>query len=326
MKFQKQNILITGAGGFLGWHLSEYLHAQGHNVTGIDLHTAKYAPHSSTQLLIRDVRNPGWVPGAKYDVVYALAADMGGMGYISQHSAEILANNLRVNLSTVEAVRLHKISRVVFASSACVYNELKQDGADSKPLTEDDAYPALPDTEYGWEKLISERLYQAYAKAYGFTAHIVRFHNVFGPYGSWNDGREKAPAAICRKVAEHKAKRTKEIEVWGDGQQRRSFLYVGDWLKGLQKLVDGNIVGPINLGSADDVSIAELVAQVCEIAGVKDPVIKFIPGPQGVRARNSDNTLIKKLTEWEPPANTLNRGLKVLYPWIEEQVWNVRKT
>jgi GDP-D-mannose 3',5'-epimerase len=255
---------------------------------------------------------------AGVDEVYALAADMGGMGYISSHHATILHNNAMINLNTLEAAKQNGVSRYLYTSSACVYPEFRQTDADVTALKEDDAYPAQPQDAYGWEKLISERLCTHYREDYGIETRIVRFHNIFGPLGTWDGGREKAPAAMCRKVAVAKLSGASEIEIWGDGEQTRSFCYIDDCLDGLTRLMASGYHDPLNLGQDRLVTINQLADIVSAIAGVK-LAKRHIDGPQGVRGRNSDNTRLRQVLGWEPRVS-LEDGLARTYAWIEEQV------
>ena len=252
------------------------------------------------------------------DEVYALAADMGGMGYISSHHALILHNNSLINLNTLEAARVNGVARYLYSSSACVYPEYKQTDAAVTALKEDDAYPAQPQDAYGWEKLITERLCIHYREDYGIETRIVRFHNIFGPLGTWDGGREKAPAAMCRKVAVAKLTGKKEIEIWGDGEQTRSFCLIDDCLDGINRLMASNHHEPLNLGQEHLVTINELADIVSGIAGVT-LAKRHVPGPQGVRGRNSDNTKLRQVLGWEPQIS-LEEGLRRTYVWIEEQV------
>jgi nucleoside-diphosphate-sugar epimerase len=252
------------------------------------------------------------------DQVYALAADMGGMGFISCHHAEILHNNSLINLHTLEAARVNGVQRYLYTSSACIYPEYKQVDADVVPLKEDDAYPAQPQDAYGWEKLVSERLCTHYREDYGMETRIVRFHNIFGPLGTWEGGREKAPAALSRKIATAKLTGNNEIDIWGDGEQTRSFCYIDDCVEGIFKLMNSDFAEPLNLGQDRMVTINELADIISEIAGVRIAK-KHVSGPQGVRGRNSDNTLLRKVLGWEPQIS-LEDGLARTYQWIEEQV------
>jgi nucleoside-diphosphate-sugar epimerase len=254
----------------------------------------------------------------KVDEVYALAADMGGMGFISNHHAQILYNNSLINLHTLEAARVNNVKRYLYTSSACVYNENLQTETNVRPLKEEDAYPAMPQDAYGWEKLISERLCMHYLEDYGLETRTVRFHNIFGPLGTWEGGREKAPAALCRKVAFAKISGSAEIEIWGDGEQTRSFCHIDDCTEGIYRLMRSDFSEPINLGQDRMVTINQLAEIIAGIAGIKIK-IKHVEGPQGVRGRNSDNRKLREVLGWEPNIS-LEEGLKTTYQWIEQQV------
>jgi GDP-D-mannose 3',5'-epimerase len=313
-------VLVTGAGGFIGHHLVRFLKGQGYWVRGVDVKYPEYEPSSADEFLLLDLRRPqdGLAATGGVDEVYALAADMGGMGFISCHHAEIFRNNALINLNSLEGARLNGIKRYLFTSSACVYPEYLQTGTDVTPLKEEDAYPAQPQDAYGWEKLITERLCLHYRDDFGLETRIVRLHNVFGPLGTWCGGREKAPAALCRKVALAKLSGNPEIEIWGDGEQTRSFCYIDDCVRGLNKLMRSDCREPLNLGQDRLVTIdqlADMVAQAADIRIVK----KHVPGPQGVRGRNSDNTRLRHVLGWEPQVS-LERGLAATYQWIEQQV------
>jgi len=313
-------VLVTGAGGFIGHHLVTFLKERGYWVRGVDLKYPDYAPSDADEFEILDLRR--WANCLQatraIDHVYALAADMGGMGYISAHHAEILHNNVLINTHTLEAARLNGVQRYLYTSSACVYPEHLQQNADVVPLREEDAYPAAPQDAYGWEKLISERLCLHYGAEYGISTRIVRFHNIFGPLGTWDGGREKAPAALCRKVAEAKLSGSLEIEVWGDGEQTRSFCYIDDCVEGIYRLMGSGHREPLNLGQDRMVSINELAALISSVAGVQVD-LRHVPGPQGVRGRNSDNTRLRDVLGWEPQVS-LEDGLALTYDWIEQQV------
>ncbi len=313
-------ILVTGAGGFIGHHLVTALKKQGHRVRGIDLVKPQYARTDADEFLVADLRAAAAAVAATrgVDQVYALAADMGGMGYISAHHALILHNNSLINLNTLEAARQNGVSRYLYTSSACVYPEFKQTAAAVTPLKEDDAYPAQPQDAYGWEKLISERLCLHYRDDYGIETRVVRFHNIFGPLGTWGGGREKAPAAMCRKVAIAKLTGQREIEIWGDGEQTRSFCYIDDCLDGIVRLMASDHHEPLNLGQDRLVTINQLADIVSDIAGVTLGK-RHIPGPQGVRGRNSDNTKLRQVLGWEPQIS-LEEGLARTYTWVEQQV------
>ena len=315
-----RRVLVTGAGGFIGHHLVSHLRTEGHWVRGVDLKHPEYAPSDADEFQIRDLRTPDHARAATrgVDDVYALAADMGGMGYISSHHATILHNNALINLNTLEAARLNGVSRYLYTSSACVYPEYKQTDTAVTALKEEDAYPAQPQDAYGWEKLVTERLCTHYREDHGLETRIVRFHNIFGPLGTWNGGREKAPAAICRKVAIAKLTGQDEIEIWGDGEQTRSFCYIDDCLDGLTRLMASGYQDPLNLGQDRLVTINQLADIVCATAGVT-LAKRHIPGPQGVRGRNSDNTRARGVLGWEPRIS-LEDGLSRTYVWIESQV------
>jgi GDP-D-mannose 3',5'-epimerase len=315
-----ERVLVTGAGGFIGHHLTAFLKRQGHWVRGVDLKRPEFAPTDADEFLVGDLRDPGVARAATASTnsVYALAADMGGMGYISAHHAHILHSNSLINLNTLEAARLNGVGRYLYTSSACVYPEYKQTDAHVTPLREEDAYPAQPQDAYGWEKLISERLCQHYSEDYGIETRVVRFHNIFGPFGTWEGGREKAPAAMCRKVAIAKLTGRHEIDVWGDGEQTRSFCYIEDCLQGLTRLMASDHRDPLNLGQDRLVTINQLADIVAAIAGIT-LTKRHVPGPQGVRGRNSDNTRLRQVLGWEPQIS-LEDGLARTYAWIEAQV------
>lgn len=315
-----KRVLVTGAGGFIGSHLVDYLKKKGYWVRGVDLKYPEFSPTSADEFLIGDLRQreAADIATREMEEVYALAADMGGMGFISSHHARILYNNALINLNTIEAARENGVSRYLYTSSACIYPEHLQTDADVKPLKESDAYPAMPQDAYGWEKLISERLAIHYREDYGLETRIVRFHNIFGEKGTWQGGREKAPAALCRKIAHAKLTGNHEIEIWGDGEQTRSFCYINDCVEGLYRLMKSDFHEPINLGQDRMVSINELADIIAKIAGIEVRKI-YVEGPQGVRGRNSDNTLLREVLNWEPQIS-LEEGLEKTYSWIEEQV------
>ena len=314
--------LVTGAGGFIGHHLTSFLKQKGYWVRGVDIKHPDFAPSDADEFEILDLRHWDNCLQAVRGVneVYALAADMGGMGFISSHHAEILRNNSLINLHTIESARLNGVQRYLFTSSACVYPIHRQGDADVVRLREEDAYPAHPQEAYGWEKLIGERLCLHYREELGLKTHTVRLHNIFGPLGTWDGGREKAPAAICRKVAIAKFTGNPEIEIWGDGEQTRSFCYIVDCVNGIYKLANSDYCEPLNLGQDRLITINELANIVAEIAGVKI-IKKYVVGPQGVRGRNSDNTRLREELGWEPEIS-LEKGLEHTYAWIEKQVWH----
>ncbi len=314
--------LVCGAGGFIGSHLVKRLKKEGYWVRGVDLKYPEFDKAAADDFVIGDLRDQAVCKNITSDIqldeVYQLAADMGGAGYVftGDHDADIMHNSGTINLNMVERCRITRVKKIFYSSSACIYPKYNQEDPNNPRCSEDSAYPALPDSEYGWEKLFSERLYFAYCKNYGMEVHIARFHNIFGPEGAWNDGREKAPAAICRKVAE--AKDGTEIEIWGDGKQTRSFLYIDECLEGVKRLMESDFLGPVNIGSEEMVTINQLAEVIMDIAG-KRLKTKHINGPQGVRGRNSDNRLIKERLRWEP-SQPLRAGLEKTYKWIEEQV------
>jgi nucleoside-diphosphate-sugar epimerase len=296
------------------------LKERGYWVRGVDIKNPEYSDIDADQFELLDLRRWENCLQATRDVdeVYALAADMGGMGFISAHHAEILHNNSLINIHTLEAAHQNKVRRYLYTSSACIYPEFKQVDANVTPLKEEDAYPAQPQDAYGWEKLIAERLCLHYREEYGIETRIVRFHNIFGPLGTWQGGREKAPAALCRKIAEAKLKGNPEIEIWGDGEQTRSFCYIDDCVEGIFKLMQSDHHEPLNLGQDRMVTINELADIIAAIAGI-DVAKKHVPGPQGVRGRNSDNTRLREVLGWEPQI-TLEEGLGYTYEWIEKQL------
>jgi GDP-D-mannose 3',5'-epimerase len=315
-------VLVTGAGGFIGHHLVSYLKRRGYWVRGVDIKYPEYSATDADEFQILDLRRwPNCLEATRHiDEVYALAADMGGMGFIATHHAEILHNNSLINLHTIEAARINGAQRYLYTSSACVYPEYKQTTTTVTPLREEDAYPAQPQDAYGWEKLIAERLCMHYGEEYGMVTRIVRFHNIFGPLGTWDGGREKAPAAMCRKVAVAALTGNSEIEIWGDGEQTRSFCYIDDCIEGIYRLMRSGYTEPLNLGQDRLISINELAGMIAAIAGIKISK-KYVPGPQGVRGRNSDNTRLREVLGWEPEVS-LEIGLSRTYDWILRQVQN----
>ena len=313
-------IAVTGAGGFIGHHLVTYLKSLGYWVRGIDMKFPDFTTTDADEFEILDLRRWDSCLQAtrNVDEVYALAADMGGMGFISCNHSQILHNNALINIHTLEAARKNGVTRYFYTSSACVYPQNKQTVTNVQALKEFDAYPADPQDAYGWEKLLTERLCMHYREDYGLETRIARFHNIFGPLGTWRDGREKAPAALCRKIAVAKVTGNHEIEIWGDGEQTRSFCYIDDCVVGIYKLMRSDFHDPLNLGQDRMISVNELADLISDIAGVK-VTKKYVSGPQGVRGRNSDNTLLRQVLSWEPQLS-LEEGLRRTYCWVEQQV------
>lgn len=313
--------LVLGAGGFIGGHLVKRLKRDGFWVRGVDLKFNEHAETEADDFVIGDLRDAyvvRQVIDRRFDEVYQLAADMGGAGYIftGEHDADIMHNSATINLNVADAAHKRNIKRVFYSSSACMYPAYNQEDPDNPNCAEDSAYPAAPDSEYGWEKLFSERLFLAFNRNYGMQNRVARYHNIFGPEGTWQGGKEKAPAAMCRKVAMARAQDT--IQIWGDGLQTRSFLYVDECVEGTTRLLRSEFEGPVNIGSDEMVTINQLVGMVADIAGKKID-IEHIPGPTGVRGRNSDNRLIEERLGWRP-SETLYAGLEKTYAWIERQV------
>ena len=315
-----RSVVVCGAGGFIGGHLVKCLKQEGFWVRGVDLKEHEYARSMADEFLLCDLRDPEAARRAVEGVqeVYQLAADMGGAGYIftGEHDAAVMHNSATINLNILEHGRLAGVKKFFYSSSACIYPEYNQLDPANPICSEDSAYPAAPDSEYGWEKLFSERLYLAYARNYGLTVRIARFHNIFGPAGTWDGGKEKAPAAISRKVAE--AQDGGEIEIWGDGEQTRSFLYIDECLEGVRRLMNSDFTGPVNIGSEEMVTINQLAAHVIAISG-KSLGVRHVDGPLGVRGRNSDNRLVWQKLNWKPSL-PLRIGLEKTYHWIERQV------
>lgn len=315
-----KKVLVCGAGGFIGAHLVRSLRAQGHYVVGADLHRPEFGPSDANEFHIVDLRNQRQVTRlltADIDEIYQLAADMGGAGYIftGNNDAEIMHNSAIINLNILHEMVFKKIKKIFYSSSACIYPAHNQEDPDNPVMSEESAYPAAPDSEYGWEKLFSERLYSTFARNHGIDVRIARLHNVFGPESAWTGGREKAPAALCRKVVQCDDRGV--IDVWGPGTQTRSFLYIDECIEGIHKLMASVYTEPINIGSQRMISINDLVFLIGQLAG-KSVSIRNIEGPRGVMGRTSDNTLIQQVLGWEPPDN-LEHGLKQLYSWIELQ-------
>ena len=310
--------LVCGAGGFIGSHLVKRLSRDGFWVRGADQKYPEYAETAADDFALGDLRDQAFCARAldrRFDEVYQLAADMGAAGYIYT-GANVMHNSATINLNVADLCRQHKVGRVFYSSSACMYPAYNQEDPDNPRCSEDSAYPAAPDSEYGWEKLFSERLYLAYARNYGIEARIARYHNIFGPDGTWTGGREKAPAALCRKVAA--ARSGDAIEVWGDGRQTRSFLYVDECVEGTIRLMRSGCGAPVNIGSEEMVNVNELVDLIADIAG-KRIEKRHMDGPQGVRGRNSDNRLIRERLGWAP-SQPLRAGLERTYAWIESQL------
>jgi nucleoside-diphosphate-sugar epimerase len=313
--------LVCGAGGFIGHHLVTRLKREGFWVRGADLKYPEFSPTDADDFIIGDLRDPylcRQVVDRKFNEVYQLAADMGGAGFVftGDHDADIMHNSALINVNMLEACFRRNVTRIFYSSSACIYPEFNQQDPQNPNCVEDSAYPALPDSEYGWEKLFSERLYLAFQRNYGFDVRIARYHNIFGPLGTWEGGREKAPAALCRKVAQ--AADGRDLEIWGDGEQTRSFLFIDECLEGSIRLMRSEFTGPVNIGSEEMVTINQLADMVMKISG-KNLTKRHIAGPLGVRGRNSDNRLIEKVLGWKP-SQPLEVGLKATYYWIEEQV------
>ena len=321
-KFTSEKVaLVCGAGGFIGHHLVRRLKREGFWVRAADLKFPRFSETEADDFLIGDLRDPYFVRhlvDRRFGEIYQLAADMGGAGYIftGEHDADVMHNSASINLNVLDAAYRRNNRRIFYSSSACIYPEYNQLDPDNPNCAESTAYPAAPDSEYGWEKLFSERLYLAYSRNHGMQVRIARYHNIFGPEGSWNDGKEKAPAAVCRKVAI--APSGGEIEIWGDGKQTRSFLYIDECLEGSLRLMRSEFTGPVNIGSDEMVSIDVLVDMVAGIAG-KELRRRHVDGPTGVRGRNSDNHLIREKLNWAPSTILLD-GLRPTYAWIHSQV------
>lgn len=313
--------LVCGAGGFIGGHLVKRLKDEGYWVRGVDLKENEYGNNSSDEFIIGDLREMKTVEEvvtSDLDEVYQLAADMGGAGFVftGDNDSDIMHNSALCNLNVLEEVKTKGIKKIFYSSSACMYPEYNQMDPNNPKCSEDSAYPAAPDSEYGWEKLFSERLYLTYNRNHGIEVRVARFHNIFGPQGTWDGGREKAPAALCRKVA--MAQENDVIEVWGDGKQTRSFLLVDECVEGVRRLMDSDFTGPVNIGSEEMISINDYAKMIIDISG-KKLTLKNIEGPTGVAGRNSDNALIRKKLGWEP-SMSLRESTEITYSWISEQI------
>jgi GDP-D-mannose 3',5'-epimerase len=317
---QMKRILVNGAGGFIGGHMVKRLKTEGHWVRGVDLKHHEFCPSSADEFIVGDLSDQRVMADVMdgIDEVYQFAADMGGAGYIftGEHDADVMHNSASINLNTLHFGVKAGVKKFFYSSSACMYPEYNQTDPQNPKCSEESAYPAAPDSEYGWEKLFSERLYLSYMRNYGAHVRIARFHNIFGPQGTWTGGKEKAPAALCRKIAQ--APNGGEIEIWGDGLQTRSFLYIDECIEAVRRLVDSDFTGPVNIGSEEMVTINQLAEMIMEIAG-KKLSIKHIPGPLGVRGRNSDNRLISEKLGWKP-SRPLTEGLRKTYDWIQKRV------
>ncbi|MDF1795435.1 MAG: NAD-dependent epimerase/dehydratase family protein [Coxiellaceae bacterium] len=313
--------LVCGAGGFIGSHLVKRLKQEGCWVRGVDLKKPEYSNTAADDFVVGDLRDVDTckrVLDQDFDEVYQLAADMGGAGFIftGENDADVMHNSASINLNILDICTKRKIGRIFYSSSACMYPEYNQLDPNNPKCSEDSAYPAAPDSEYGWEKLFSERLYFAYHRNYGLNVRVARFHNVYGPEGTWQGGREKAPAALCRKVGEVAS--GEEIEIWGDGEQTRSFLYIEDCIDAVLKLTRSDFLGPVNIGSEEMVTINQLANTIMQIAD-KALELNHIDGPLGVRGRNSDNKLIQEKLGWSP-SYSLVQGLERTYAWISQQL------
>ncbi|HEX3682864.1 MAG TPA: NAD-dependent epimerase/dehydratase family protein [Bryobacteraceae bacterium] len=321
-----RRLLVCGAGGFIGGHLVKRLKAEGFWIRGSDIKHHEYGKSAADEFILGDLRDQRVAREVVKDIdeVYQLAADMGGAGYIftGDHDAAVMHNSATINLNVLEYGYRSGVSKFFYSSSACIYPAYNQLDPKNPKCTEDSAYPAAPDSEYGWEKLFSERLYLSYMRNYGVEVRIARFHNIFGPEGTWTGGKEKAPAAICRKVAE--ADEKGEIEIWGDGLQTRSFLYVDECVEGIRRLMESDFTGPVNIGSEEMVTLNQLARYVMQIAR-KPLSIRHVDGPLGVRGRNSDNRLLEEKLGWKP-YSPLRQGLEKTYEWIAKQLTPDRPT
>jgi len=320
--------LVLGAGGFIGHHVIKQLKDEGYWVAGVDFKKPEFSPSVADIFTIGDLRDYAVCDATitpDIDEIYQLAADMGGAGYIftGEHDADVMHNSATINLHVAHAAVVKGVRDIFYSSSACIYPKYNQEDPDNPTCSEESAYPAAPDSEYGWEKLFSERMYLAFNRNHGLRVRIARFHNIFGPEGTWQGGREKAPAAICRKIAQ--AQDGGNLEIWGDGQQTRSFLYIDECIEGIRRLMQSDFSGPVNIGSEEMISINQLVDMVCRIAGKKLVKKYNATKPQGVRGRNSDNRLIQEKLSWQP-SRPLEEGLEKTYHWIERQVETKRQS
>ncbi|MFL5409649.1 MAG: NAD-dependent epimerase/dehydratase family protein [Myxococcales bacterium] len=317
---QPTRVAVTGAGGFIGHHLVKYLVARGYWVRGIDVELPEYEPSPADEFAILDLRRWESCVQATRGVeqVYALAANMGGIGFIETNKAVIVRDNTLIDVNTIEAARINGVTRYLFSSSACVYPGYRQNSPDIPPLKEEDAYPADPEDGYGWEKLHTERICRHYWEDFGLETRTVRFHNIFGPLGTYDGGREKSLAAICRKVA--LSQDGDELEIWGDGKQTRSYCYIDDCVEGIYRLMQSDYRDPLNLGQDRMVSVNELASMICAIAGRKLRRRHDTTKPQGVRGRNSDNSRLREVLQWEPRF-TLEEGIGATYTWICERLY-----
>jgi nucleoside-diphosphate-sugar epimerase len=313
--------LVCGAGGFIGSHLVRRLKIEGFWIRGVDLKFPEFDETAADDFVLGDLRDMDFCRGVvdcPFDEVYQLAADMGGAGFIftGVNDADIMHNSASINLNVLQYARKRGVRCIFYSSSACIYPAHNQEDPANPNCAEASAYPAAPDSEYGWEKLFSERLYLSYGRNHGMDVHVARYHNIFGPQGTWRGGREKAPAALCRKIAA--ARQGNSIEIWGDGNQTRSFLYIDECVEGTLRLMRSNVAGPVNIGSEEMITINGLAHMIMDISG-KRLAIKNIPGPTGVRGRNSDNRLIRDVLDWAPQ-RSLREGMTVTYQWIEQQL------